>query len=90
MGDESIDVGSTLNNIGIVFYHIGDYEKALENYNKCLEIQTRVLGSESIQVATTLNNIGSVYKNKSLEIQTKVLGPESIRTKETKLLKKFL
>ncbi len=77
-------------NIGLVYDNKGEYEKALENYKKCLEIRTKVLGPESIDVATTLNNIGIVYKNKGeydqaldnynkcLEIRTKVLGPQSI------------
>ena len=70
-----------------MYLYKGEYEKALENYNKCLEIRTRVLGPESIDVATTLSRIGVVYFNKGeyekalenhkkcLQIQTIVLGP---------------
>ena len=64
MGPESIDVATTLNNIGGVYDNKGEYEKALDNYKKCLEIRTRVLGPDSIQVAATLNKIGNVYDNK--------------------------
>ena len=35
-GPDSIDVATTLNNIGIVYKNKGDYAKALEHYNKCL------------------------------------------------------
>ena len=41
-----------------------DYAKALENYDKCLEIQTKILGSDSIDVAKSLKNIGIMYRNK--------------------------
>ncbi len=50
-----------MTNIGAAFSEKGDYEKALENYNKCLEIQIKIFGSESILVAGTLRNIGLAY-----------------------------
>ena len=37
--------------------------KALNKYNGCLEIQTKIKGADSIDVATTLNNIGLLYEN---------------------------
>jgi hypothetical protein len=36
---DNIDTASTLNNIGNVHDNMGNYKLALENYNKCLEIQ---------------------------------------------------
>jgi tetratricopeptide (TPR) repeat protein len=71
-------VATTLNNIGTVFWNKRDYENALVNYNKSLQIRKRVLGPDSIQVATTLNNIGLFYdKNcdyeKALENYNKCL-----------------
>ncbi len=38
--------------------------KALEYYNKCLEIKTKIKGQDSIDVVKTLNNIGNVYNKK--------------------------
>ena len=38
LGPDSIDVATTLNNIGLVYDNKGEYAKALEQYNKCLEI----------------------------------------------------
>jgi hypothetical protein len=35
----------------------------MEFHNKCLEIQTKLVGLESINVARTLNSIGDVYDN---------------------------
>ena len=56
----------------------GDDAKALDNFNKCLEIQTKIKGADSIDVAISLNNIGSVYDNigdyaKALEHYNKCL-----------------
>ena len=57
----SIACAITLNNIGLVYKGHGNYEKALEHYGRCLQIQERVKGKGSIDCATTLNNIGAVY-----------------------------
>ena len=50
--------------MGNLYHDNGDYAKALENYNKSLEIRAKISGAESIEVAKILNNIGMVYKNK--------------------------
>ncbi len=95
LGSNSIQVASTLNNIGLVHQSKGQFDKALEYLNKCLEIQTKILGSNSIQVASTLNNIGVIYYNKGhfnkalecynkcLEIRTKILGFDSTQVAST-------
>ncbi len=64
MGDDSIDVATTLNNIGIVYNRKGDYQQALENYTKSLKIKTKISRDDSIDVAMTFNNIGNVCRNK--------------------------
>ena len=46
-GNESIDIASTLNNIGSTFSNQGKYPEALENYQKCLQIQEKVKGKGS-------------------------------------------
>lgn len=35
-GKESIDIASTLNNIGLIYYGQGNYPLALEYYQQCL------------------------------------------------------
>ena len=64
----------------------GNYDKALEYYNKALEIDLSVHGDRHPNVATCYNNIGGVYDsqgnydkaleyyNKALEIRLSVLG----------------
>jgi tetratricopeptide (TPR) repeat protein len=73
---------------GLLWKSIGEYDKALEYYLKCLDIQLKTLGAEHTDVATTYNNIGGVwhskceydkaleYYEKSLEIKLKALGAE--------------
>jgi hypothetical protein len=45
----------------MIYDEIGDEGKSLEQYNKCLKINTKISGSESRDVAETLKNIGKVY-----------------------------
>jgi predicted enzyme related to lactoylglutathione lyase len=85
---EHEDYATLLNNIGSVYDKIGDYNKALEFYEKALNIRKKVLGTEHPNTATSYNNIGSTYDsmgdyNKALEfyenalnIREKVLGTE--------------
>jgi len=56
----------------------GDYNKALENYFKSLEIKKKTIGENNPEIAITYSNIGSVYHyqgnyNKALEIYLKSL-----------------
>ncbi len=50
-----------------VYGKFGQYEKALEFYQKCLDIELKHLGSDNIEVAKTYNNIGLIlsYKHKN-------------------------
>ncbi|GAB4251695.1 MAG: hypothetical protein Kow0079_05830 [Vicingaceae bacterium] len=50
-------------NKGIVYYSIGEYEKALENYFVALKTDTKL--GDLIGQATDLGNIGLVYSNLS-------------------------
>ena len=74
------------NFIGVVYWKLGEYDKALEFYNKALEIRKEVLGEKHTDTAMSYNNIGAVYENlgdydkaleyyfKALEIYKAVLG----------------
>ena len=48
-------------NIGALDYFNGDFGKAIENYDKVLQIQLKTLSENNVDVATTHNNIGFVY-----------------------------
>jgi len=53
-------VAGSYNNIGNVYSAQGDYENALLQHQKSIEIKIKVLGCESVDVATLHNNIGHV------------------------------
>ena len=54
-------VGFTINDIGLVYDNLGQYEKALEYYEQALAIVKEV--GNRREEGTIVNNIGSVYKN---------------------------
>ena len=82
--------------IGLVYEGKGDLENALVQYQKGLEINTRVFGSDHPDVAASYQNIGIVYGKKgdraaATEMYTKayhifltVLGPHHPRTQGLK------
>jgi len=63
-----------LNNIAEIYYKQGNYVKALEYYNKSLQ-----LASDPSSIATTYNNIAMIYSavgdyNKAIEYLKKAMG----------------
>jgi CHAT domain-containing protein/tetratricopeptide (TPR) repeat protein len=75
IGDRSSEA-TTLNNIGLAHYSLGDSRKALEFHTKALPLR-RAVGDRNGE-ATTLNNIGLVYyslgdSRKALEFFTQAL-----------------
>ena len=89
------DAGWLMNNMAVVYYDQGDYEKALEYHGKALSIRERVLGAEHLNTATTYNNLANVYyaqgdyekaleyHGKALAIRERVLGSEHPDTATT-------
>ena len=61
LGNDSLSVGKTLNNIGSVHYLKRDFERALSAYDEALEIMKANLGEKHPDVATVMSNIGDVY-----------------------------
>jgi len=79
-------------NIGVLFKAKGDYDNALVELRKALEIRLKVLGPDHPDIASSYNHIGAVYDEKGdyenalvelrkcLEIELKMLGPENADT----------
>ena len=82
-------MATSCNNIGAVYEKKGDLENALLQFQRALEIRTRVFGSEHLDVAASYN-MGMVYEkqdrceealdyyHRSLEIRTRVFGSEHL------------
>lgn len=60
LGEDHIDVGTTWNNVGRIFFQQANYEEAMDAYRKSLRIRRREQGN-SVDVAATIFNIGQVY-----------------------------
>ncbi|QVJ81666.1 Tetratricopeptide (TPR) repeat [Prevotella sp. khp1] len=85
-GEDSKETAKSYNNIGIVYFDKGEYDKALEHHLKALDIRKKVLGTEHPDTAMSYYNIASAYgceddfykalefHLKAHEINEKVLG----------------
>ena len=83
------------NDTASVLQAMGDYQKALEYYDKALKVVETVLGPEHPSTATTYNNMAGVYQamgdypkaleyyEKDRRISETVLGPEHPSTATT-------
>jgi tetratricopeptide (TPR) repeat protein len=81
-----LDDAQICNNLGDLFGHFGEYDKALEFYQQCLDIELKTLGDQHPDVANTYNSIGETcwfkgefykaleFHQKSLDIRLKTLG----------------
>ena len=84
------------NELGLALINAGQYDKALEHYQKDLEILLKQLGPEHPDVATSYNNMAYVHKakkdlakakeywEKAYAIFLKKLGPNHPNTKLVK------
>ena len=71
LGKDHIDVGTTWNNVGRMYFQLGKLDMAMEAYCEALRIRRKCQG-ESVDVAATLFNCGQVYHN--LECRDKALS----------------
>lgn len=88
LGDNHLEVGKTLHNIGVCHRHDNEWEEALEYYEKAYVIFKNHLGKNHLDTARTLHNIGGVYRRKNmfheamecfkevLRIRRKILGDD--------------
>eukprot|EP00539_Tryblionella_compressa_P000962 CAMPEP_0178739320 /NCGR_PEP_ID=MMETSP0744-20121128/3992_1 /TAXON_ID=913974 /ORGANISM="Nitzschia punctata, Strain CCMP561" /LENGTH=628 /DNA_ID=CAMNT_0020392015 /DNA_START=104 /DNA_END=1990 /DNA_ORIENTATION=+ len=61
LGNDSLSVGKTLNNIGSVHYLKREFGKALPAYEEAFHIMKANLGEKHPDVATVMSNIGDGY-----------------------------
>ena len=69
-------VADSFNNIGAVYAGAGDLENALVQFQKALEIRTRVFGSEH-HVAVSYQNLAAVYQSQGNHVQTKEMATKA-------------
>lgn len=61
LGNDSLSVGKTLNNIGSVHYLKREFDQAIPAYEEALQIMKINLGDKHTDVATVMSNIGDVF-----------------------------
>jgi len=61
LGNGSLSLGKTLNNIGSVHYLTREFEGALQAYSEALGIMIKNLGDQHPDIATVMSNIGDVH-----------------------------
>lgn len=61
---ESVEIATTLNNVGRIHYMKGEHDKALSLYREALRIRRKLLGDEHLDVAATVYNAGQTYHQK--------------------------
>jgi tetratricopeptide (TPR) repeat protein len=88
LGSEHPSVANSLNNLALLYHHMGDHKKALPLYERALDIREKVLGPQHPSVANSLNNLALLYHHmgdyekarplyqRALDIREKVLGPQ--------------
>ena len=70
-------MAKSFNNIGLVYEKKGDYENALVQHQKALEIRTRVFGSDHPDVATSYQNLAATYHRQGNHVQTKEMATKA-------------
>ncbi|CAF4527924.1 unnamed protein product [Rotaria socialis] len=58
-------LATSYTNLGGAYYHMGDYPKALEFYDKSFKIKEKTLPPSHLDLAASYNNIGLVYDKMS-------------------------
>ncbi len=60
-GKDEYKKSEIFNNLGITYFYLRNFDKALEFFNKALDLKTE---DHNTKIASTLHNIGMIYKNK--------------------------
>jgi tetratricopeptide (TPR) repeat protein len=63
LGEDHKDTLMTVNNLGIVYHKLKDYEKALEYYERPLKGKEKMLGKTHPSTLSTVMNIANVYNS---------------------------
>jgi tetratricopeptide (TPR) repeat protein len=65
LGNDSLSVGKTLNNVGSVHYLKKDFDGAIPAYEEAMQIMQSNLGDGHPDVATVMSNMGDVHLARS-------------------------
>ncbi|MDA9161958.1 CHAT domain-containing protein, partial [Crocinitomicaceae bacterium] len=80
---ESKDYASSLNNLGLVYQKIGDYNAAEPLLKESLEIRKKTLGEEHPVFASGLENLGNFYSVIGNHLAAKEMYMKALEIKKT-------
>ncbi|KAL4449729.1 hypothetical protein ABPG74_008102 [Tetrahymena malaccensis] len=88
IGKDHLNISNLYCNIGITYFHLGDYEKALKYHEQAYAINIQVLEPHHSIICNNLDNIGSCYSklskhNKALEYHMKSLQIRKQKSSKT-------
>ena len=95
-GVQSATDAELFNSLGEIFAHLAEYDKALDFYERCLEIRLKTLGTKHPDVAYSFNSIGNTIRKKGdydkalvslqkgLEIRISIYGAEHFSVAKSK------
>lgn len=93
---EDSDYSDIYNNIGSIYKDMDDFENAIENYTKALQVSKDNFGELHPHIAVIYNNLGTVYSEmgnfqeslnyflKAVEINKEILGENSLEIANNK------
>jgi Tfp pilus assembly protein PilF len=88
LGEEHLDIATSLNNVAGLYESQGKYEEAEPFYLSALEMRKRLLGEEHFDIATSMNDLAVLYCSQgkygkaeplylsALEMYKRILGEE--------------
>ena len=71
MGPDHASTADTLNNIGEVHRHKGNYDEALSLYDRALKIKEKALGPDHPSTLDTLYNMALLHKGQGDNVKAK-------------------
>ena len=79
-GHEYPNAPASYNNIGDVLAHQGTHDEALVQYQKCLDIETRVYGQDHPAVTNSYTNVAAVYHHQGKKLESKEMAKKTYDT----------
>ena len=79
VGPNHPDVGTSLNNLALLYNTQGQYAQAEPLYKRALAIREKALGPDHPSVATSLENLAALYRTTKREEEAKTLEQRAAR-----------
>ena len=84
-GEQDPRLGTSLNELALLYHAQGDYAQAQPLYQRALTIVENALGREHPDVVTSLNNLAELYREQGNYAEAKLLLQRSLAIRENAL-----